>query len=263
MAKKKKQESSGGGWMATYGDMVTLLLCFFVLLYAMSSMDEVKWAILVQSVNPDAKQVSQIVMSPETEEGYDVAGGVEGDEVDPDDEGVDDELDQLFEKLKEFIEENELQSDVEITKGENYTFITFLNNIFFLGNDYEIQPQGRLVLDFLGEAMDEASHIIKEVQILGHTSQGEPDVPNDTEVDRFLSTNRASEVATYIDLMGIVDSNKIIATGFGQHRPISPFDTAENRAKNRRVEIIITEENSITDQLNDYYYDVYGVEVNY
>ena len=54
MASIKKKSSGGGGanWMDTYGDMVTLLLCFFVLLYSMSSIDEAKWKIIVQSFNP-------------------------------------------------------------------------------------------------------------------------------------------------------------------------------------------------------------------
>ena len=47
--------------MDTYGDMVTLLLCFFVLLYSISSVDQSKWIKLVESFNPDAKEVSQIV----------------------------------------------------------------------------------------------------------------------------------------------------------------------------------------------------------
>ena len=53
----KKKHSGGGGanWMDTYGDMVTLLLCFFVMLYSMSSMDQQKWMALVESFNPDAQ----------------------------------------------------------------------------------------------------------------------------------------------------------------------------------------------------------------
>ncbi len=56
--------------MDTYGDMVTLLLCFFVLLYSMSSLDQVKWENLVKSLNPNAaKEVSQVVMNPEINDG--------------------------------------------------------------------------------------------------------------------------------------------------------------------------------------------------
>ena len=52
----KKRNKGGGGanWMDTYGDMVTLLLCFFVLLYSMSTISEDKWKALVQSFNPNA-----------------------------------------------------------------------------------------------------------------------------------------------------------------------------------------------------------------
>lgn len=43
MARKKAAEEEGGSWMDTYGDMVTLILTFFVLLYSMSSMEETKY----------------------------------------------------------------------------------------------------------------------------------------------------------------------------------------------------------------------------
>ena len=57
MASIKKKSSGGGGanWMDTYGDMVTLLLCFFVLLYSMSTIDQEKWMMIVQSFNKDAE----------------------------------------------------------------------------------------------------------------------------------------------------------------------------------------------------------------
>ena len=62
--KKKKSGGGGANWMDTYGDMVTLLLCFFVMLYSMSRMDENKWIALVQSFNPDyaVDEPSQIVV---------------------------------------------------------------------------------------------------------------------------------------------------------------------------------------------------------
>ena len=52
--KKKRGGSGGANWMDTYGDMVTLLLCFFVMLYSMSTLDKEKWIALVQSFNPSA-----------------------------------------------------------------------------------------------------------------------------------------------------------------------------------------------------------------
>ena len=57
--KKRKKGGGGGGanWMDTYGDMVTLLLCFFVLLYSISTLDQSKWIMIVKSFNPDAVDV--------------------------------------------------------------------------------------------------------------------------------------------------------------------------------------------------------------
>ena len=55
--KKKKSGGGGANWMDTYGDMVTLLLCFFVLLYSMSTISTENWKALVMSFNPDAQSL--------------------------------------------------------------------------------------------------------------------------------------------------------------------------------------------------------------
>ena len=68
--KKKKSGGGGANWMDTYGDMVTLLLCFFVLLYSMSTISEDKWKAIVQSFNPSA------VEDPRVTEG---SGGPDAD----------------------------------------------------------------------------------------------------------------------------------------------------------------------------------------
>ena len=60
---KKRNKGGGGGganWMDTYGDLVTLLLCFFVLLYSISTLDQSKWIMIVKSFNPEAEELSQI-----------------------------------------------------------------------------------------------------------------------------------------------------------------------------------------------------------
>ena len=51
----------------------------------------------------------------------------------------------------------------------------------------------------------------------------------------------------------------MISTGYGQHRPIASFDTAEDRAKNRRVEILITKNDAVVQSLDDYYREVYNI----
>ena len=72
--KRKKKSVGGADWMATYGDFVTLLLCFFVMLYSMSSVDSQRWIALVQSFNPDAVETQEGVPPQGESEGAAPAG---------------------------------------------------------------------------------------------------------------------------------------------------------------------------------------------
>ncbi len=237
--------------MDTYGDMVTLLLCFFVLLYSMSTISEEKWKIIVKSFNPDAIEASQVVTTTVPNENMDdpVAGSHEAAQIQ-------ENFDQLYQMLKQFVEENEYQQDIELSKGDGYTFITFRDSIFFDGDSYHLKDEGKRVLDIMADALEVADSAIQEVRILGHTSQADPNVPNEPISDRFLASNRATEVLLYIQLKNIIDPTKLVACSYGQFRPISPFDTRETRAKNRRVEVLVTKIDSKEKTLDEYYKEI-------
>ena len=142
MKKKHRPPEETGKWLTTYSDTITLLMCFFVLLYSISSVDAAKWEIVVRSFNPNATATSQIVTDQtETAGDYDVEGATEP--------AIVDDFDELYYALKKEVEEQQLQSDVEITKGDGFTFITFRNNIFFDGDSYILKENGKQVLDSL------------------------------------------------------------------------------------------------------------------
>lgn len=244
---KKRQKSSGGGanWMDTYGDLVTLLLCFFVLLYSISTIDQAKWIQIVKSFNPDAKEVSQIAENPDIDANDEVPGGVD-----------EDAFDDLFESLKAAIEEANLTSEVELFKGDGYTFITFRDNVFFDGDSSVIKEDGTQILAQFAAILSGVNDSIKEIQVLGHTTQADPNVPNNPENDRVLSSERAARVAAFIQQRTEVTPDKIVPLGYGQWRPIAPFDTAENRAKNRRVELLITKSDAVEHTLEEYYQEM-------
>lgn len=245
--KKRKSGGGGGGanWMDTYGDLVTLLLCFFVLLYSISTLDQAKWIQVVKSFNPDAKDVSQIVEDPNIDANDDVPGGVDADA-----------FDDLFESLKQAVEEANLTSEVELFKGNGYTFITFRDNVFFDGDSSVIKEEGSDILAQFASILSEVSESVKEIQVLGHTTQADPNVPNNPENDRVLSAERAARVAAFIQQRTQVSPDKIVPLGYGQWRPIAPFDTAENRAKNRRVELLITKSDAVEHTLEEYYQEM-------
>ncbi len=246
--------------MDTYGDMVTLLLCFFVLLYSISSTDQVKWENLVKSLNPNAaKEISQIVNDVDIEAGeQDVPGGSRLDKS-YDQELIDEQFDSLYKELLALKEAaGDAAKDIDISKGDGYVFITYRDSVFFNGDSWVLLEDGRNMLDQFTAIIDPLSDSIEQIQILGHTSQANPDTPNNVTTDRSLSAMRGAVVAAYIHEKNVIDPSKLVSSAFGQFRPIAPFDTPENRAKNRRVEMLITKTGNVEKSLNEYYEQVYG-----
>lgn len=246
--RRPRKEESTGEWLNTYADMVTLILCFFVLLYSMSSIDSAKWQILVQSFNPDATILQQIAGGAGNETG-------EPTDIPPEDPEAKD-FDFIYQTIKAYIEQNNLQNEMEIFKGENYSFIVFRNHIFFEGDRYVLLPQGRDILDVLAAALSGLDEKIAEIRILGHTTQVDEDRPNNVSADRFLSSNRATQVLVYLQEKNIIDPKKLISEGYGQYYPVSPIDTEENRARNRRVEILISKDEALSLELEKVYKDL-------
>lgn len=252
MKKRKSSGEGGANWMDTYGDMVTLLLCFFVLLYSISSVDQQKWEIIVKSFNPGADAVSQIVTDSDLKEGDD---DVEGHMEKPE---MLDTFDELFYTLEELAQQQNLSDSVSVESGEGFAFITFQDMVFFDGDSSVLKDEGKPVLEAFGQAMASAADSIEQIQVLGHTSQASPNIPNEAHTDRLLSAERSAEVVAYLQQVSNLDPAKMVSSGFGQFRPIATFDTPEGRAKNRRVEILITRNGSVEQNLDAYYNQVYG-----
>ena len=260
----KKRNKGGGGasWMDTYGDMVTLLLCFFVLLYSMSTISEDKWKALVQSFNPNAVPT---MMDPQGNDGPSadeqmVEAGenlqLDKEKLEKEQEKIDASIEKLFRELKEYVTEAGLAESISVTKGDGYVFISFNDAVFFDGDSYELRRDGKDILDDVGTIIGRAGSAIDELRVLGHTAQAYVDRANNVTVDRFLASNRSTVVLVYLQQMGILAPARMISMGFGQWRPVAANDSAENRAKNRRAELIVTGKNvmdSMGDQIEQYY----------
>ena len=224
----KKKHSGGGGanWMDTYGDMVTLLLCFFVMLYSMSSMDQQKWMALVESFNPDAS-------TQQTSGGSQSTDQLTQEQVDAD-------IETLYQAMEQYVKQENLTSQVSITKGSGYVFVSFDDTVFFDGDSYVLLDEGKKILDQVAQSIAGVSESIDEIRVLGHTAQASADKPNRPEVDRFLATNRAAVVTVYLQEKNIIDPARLVSVGYGQWRPVADNITADGRAQNRRVELLVT-----------------------
>ena len=231
--RKKKEESGGASWIVTYSDMVTLLLTFFIMLYAMSTIDAQKFAAIVASFSKEMNPEAYYQMM-EAEAAQQVIDDTY-EETEETEETED--IDVLYTLLKQYIEENELAGQVEISKSEEYVFIRFSDSVTFRGYSDILEQKGKGVLDVLAEGLVLVEQYIEEVVIAGHTAKVEYDM---TDIDRSLSTNRANVVLRYLENKDVIDPAKYLAIGYGLYSPIADNSTSEGRAKNRRVEIYIS-----------------------
>ena len=246
--KKKKGGGGGANWMDTYGDMVTLLLCFFVLLYSMSTVSEDKWRAIVQSFNPNAIQITTEIeggAEGPLADPFDGIGAIDDPQLAPEDlaeqmEEIQNALDSLYEMLQQYVEANEMGQAMEVTKGDGYIFISFNDSVFFAGDSYVLLDTGKEMLDVVAAALNTAVDYIDEVRIMGHTAQAYADRANNPTVDRFLASNRATVTTVYLQERVDLSAARLVSVGYGQWRPISPNTDEEHRSLNRRVEIMIT-----------------------
>lgn len=238
--KKKKGGEGGANWMDTYGDMVTLLLCFFVLLYSISTISEDKWKALVQSFNPDAIPTSTEVNGVNGPNADADEAGMPIQEDLPTQEQIDQDIEQLYQALKEYVSQEGKQSTIAVTKEGGKVFVSFNEAVFFEPERAELVEDSKPILETVGTMLSSVAESIEEIRIQGHTAQGNPDVPNNPETDRFLASDRATVVVVFLQTHSEVDPARLIPESFGQWRPKDTNDTYEGRTKNRRVEMIVS-----------------------
>lgn len=240
---KKKQKGGGGAnWMDTYGDMVTLLLCFFVLLYSMSTISEENWKAIVMSFNPFAKET--ITVTP----------GGNGPDADANEAGgpvnmtqqqamIDADIDQLYEELKAYVEQAGEQTNISVAKDGGKVYISFNQMVFFDGDSPVLKKEAEPILTVVSDLFSKVAESIDEIRVLGHTAQADPNRPNGVERDRTLSSQRATNVVIFVQQHSTVDPARLVSEGVGQWKPIDTNDTPEGRSRNRRVEMIVSGRN--------------------
>ena len=231
----KKGDSNVGDWLNTYADMVTLLLTFFVLLFACSNLDETKLQFIYQAFQSRGKYVNDVVadLDPAAES----TGGIT--DSNPAQTGGEGEMpqsfDQLYVYLKEFIDENNLADQVAVEKGAAHLTIRFNDSVFFDGGSYILKPEGRTVLDGIIPGIKNVQSFIRTLTVSGHTA----DDGTDKTGDFLLSANRANSVYLHLKNRETVDYSKYRMKASGPNEPVVPNDSVENMAKNRRVEITL------------------------
>ena len=230
-----KKESGGGGspgWMTTFSDLMSLLLTFFILLYSMSSVDDEKF----QNVSNSLKGALAGTGGTSIIDGIDPPPTI----VQPDEEDYnEDELDQgiveMHDKVKDYIDDEEMGKEISVNMNKRGVFVDIKEAILFDPGSADIKDGGLQVLAKLEDLLNDFDN---DIVIEGYTDN----VPMNNEKyasNWELSTARAVSVVRHLSEKQHINPNRLSAVGFGEFSPIVPNDTPENRATNRRVNILI------------------------
>ena len=269
MAKRKEPPAEEGSpaWMATFSDLMNLLLCFFVLLFASSTMDEGKIQKIAASfdnmsfnvmdsgnvslVNGDMMSggVTQLpdVYSIMSEAGKNIEGttGEESVSSASDAEKLSDQelkeeyeargeaqSEEMYEEVVQLAESYRIDNIINIDYNEQYVELDLEGSLLIESGSAEIKDDSKLFLQKIASILTKYKYCIIEIE--GHTDN----VPISTsafENNRQLSAERARNVYEYIITQeNFIDANMKIA-GYGESKPIASNATEEGRAKNRRV----------------------------
>ena len=258
--KKRGGGDEGGSWMDTYGDLVTLLMTFFVLLYSMSSIDSAKWDVFVRSIFPNGrpgeKSAEQIIINGQATDKDEPAGEL-GDSGAPENTVDPNNINELYLQIAQALNAAGIDG-VEVSRGQDYTFVVFKDKAFFAGDSSVITPQGQETLSIFCDTIAPDANKLSQVNVMGHTAQADPERANNPRNDRILSVMRAAEVCLFIQGRGIISPDKLVSIGYGQFHPIADNATSEGRAKNRRVEILLIDEGAEIRNINEYFEEYYS-----
>ncbi|BCD68097.1 flagellar motor protein MotB [Nitratiruptor sp. YY09-18] len=226
MARKKEQECpSIPGWLVSFGDLMSLLLTFFILLYAMSTVDVTKALKFLSYFQgePNFKQLKINVVPPIVPFSTDV-------------------VTKIKKRIKKILPSHAFQMSVT----SKYALVRLFNDIMFEDDGYTLTPKAK-------EALNQIAQVLKNIQnkqkfhikVVGHAFIEDPEnLPPDVQDAWDLSIKRAEAVAMYLMQKG-VDPAKFYLTGYGDTKPLYTWNNPMLKRRNNRVEIYIEVEKKV------------------
>lgn len=217
-------------WLLTYADLITLLLALFIVMYAISQIDSQKFEKVSEALNGILKGNESILENPNNIDNLPGHGIMKIGNLKS--------IQSLInERFKSVAKDNEVKTEVT----ERGLVVHIMESALFDEGSAELRFKAMDILDIIYQ---EIHTLPNHIRIEGHTDDRDISTvqyPSNWE----LSAARASSVVRYlIDNYGM-EPNKLSALGYGEYRPIKPNNTIENRAQNRRVDIVV-----LTDELS-------------
>lgn len=253
--KKEKEEEEGGGgmerWLLTYSDLITLLMAFFIVMYAMSQVDAQKYSAVANSLSLVLTGQAMSVLEtqgPSLAEGISGQQVKEGPGISPQEQG---QLDEVKKQIAEFIKAEDAQAaaqgsgaagstaklsdSITVMEQERGLVISFKDTLLFASGSDELTPQARVIITKVGSAL---KYIPNYIRVEGHTDNlpiNTGKFPSNWE----LSVLRATNVVHILQSNAGIAPNRLSIVGYGEYRPLVENSDTVNRSMNRRVDIVI------------------------
>ncbi len=227
-------------WMTTFGDLMSLLLTFFILLYSMSELKQEKFLLASQSLREAfGGTAPEVPLDPASlideeliPDHYLLPGQVGLEDVATFESVVDTYMEVIARRLERFISENGLEREFTVERAPDGVYLRMQSSALFASGSAFLEPRAVRTLGVLSE-------ITRTIDVAAVVSGHADDQPITT--DRFasnweLSAARAAGVARHLVEAG-QPPRQLRVESFGEHRPLSSNATDEGRARNRRVDI--------------------------
>ncbi|MCP3676739.1 MAG: OmpA family protein [Deltaproteobacteria bacterium] len=210
-------------WLVSYADFITLLFAFFTVMYALSSVNESKYAIMSEAM--------EVAFTPSTMEAR-MTGDTPKDLVSI---AFKKRFSSDYRKVHSSLIKFEKEGKVSLIIEERGVVVTIHEKGFFQPGSADILPEATPMLDEIGRILKVMPN---QLRIEGHTDNA-PLTAGKFSSNWDLSSARALHLLKYITHNYELNPGKLSATGYGEFRPFASNNTPEGRAKNRRVDIVL------------------------
>ena len=233
--KEEDNKNTSPAWMVTYGDLMTLLLVFFVLMYSFSVMDIEKFVGFMSSFQA---QLGVLDGGTTLSDENFISKGSTGQRFNPSAQN----FQKVMGEMSSYVEREGLEEQVEIELTKRGLVVRLTGQVLYDVGKAELKTGGKKLLDKIAKVIID---IPNDIMVEGHTDNwpiSNEEFPSNWE----LSTTRATNVVKYFMENTEIKAGRLMAAGYSKYRPLFANDTSEHRARNRRVEIVV---------LNTLYYE--------
>jgi len=233
MKRIKKEKDNSERWMLSYLDFITLLMIFFLMMYAISNVDSQKSQQLAKSLRIGFNSGNGQNVIAVSDNNNDPPAVVDEETMTAAKE--EEKLADIKKKVDELVNNSELKGSVTTSIQERGLLISFNDSVFFNSGQATIKADWQNKLISISKILNEIDNYIR---VEGHTDN----VAINTDYFHSnwqLSSVRASNVVEFLIAQGNVKPERLSSVGYGEYRPIKTNTTEEGKSSNRRVDILI------------------------